>query len=373
MSERPQNFCRSCGYTWYPKGSDLSLRCPHCKSPATAIVPPAEGVNEGGCLKGCLTVGLGLSFLLVLTCGVFTQLPNIHKDGNPNNTTDPDIRDAGKDTDTKKLRPSPVDAAEGFVEMGSIRVKVITAVMGQPLKENDNPALGRFEERVLGLYLEMKNTSKNDYLHSTLTPFRGDQQPRPTDVKLIDSDGAAYPVIGVAKTAKETIGPLGNSGEVLFFLHPSVTASYFDLTVPAIAFPDAKHDRVLRIHKGMIKKKSSDGDLPQLPSRKDKSKETSTKPPATYLNPETMNIGDVGRFHPQIELEGLLVRDIIPTTAILVGVEKNTSPFILKTGNSSNHFLGERIHPKGWYKVTKTYTWYGRQRKVVESTQEPKS
>ena len=29
-ARRPHNECRSCGYTWYPRGKDLSLNCPRC-------------------------------------------------------------------------------------------------------------------------------------------------------------------------------------------------------------------------------------------------------------------------------------------------------------------------------------------------------
>lgn len=29
-TKRPQNCCKSCGYTWYPRGKNLSLRCPNC-------------------------------------------------------------------------------------------------------------------------------------------------------------------------------------------------------------------------------------------------------------------------------------------------------------------------------------------------------
>ena len=32
-TKRPQNFCRSCGYSWYPQGHNRSSKCPNCKSP----------------------------------------------------------------------------------------------------------------------------------------------------------------------------------------------------------------------------------------------------------------------------------------------------------------------------------------------------
>lgn len=32
MTKRPENECRSCGRTWYPRGSDYSAKCPNCGS-----------------------------------------------------------------------------------------------------------------------------------------------------------------------------------------------------------------------------------------------------------------------------------------------------------------------------------------------------
>lgn len=29
-TKRSQNKCRTCKYTWYPKGKNLSLKCPGC-------------------------------------------------------------------------------------------------------------------------------------------------------------------------------------------------------------------------------------------------------------------------------------------------------------------------------------------------------
>jgi predicted RNA-binding Zn-ribbon protein involved in translation (DUF1610 family) len=37
MTKRPQNFCKRCGYTWYPRGKSISPKCPQCGSTETAI------------------------------------------------------------------------------------------------------------------------------------------------------------------------------------------------------------------------------------------------------------------------------------------------------------------------------------------------
>lgn len=45
-TKRPQNVCRNCGYTWYPRGRYVSTKCPNCGSTHTTT----------GCLStlGCL-------------------------------------------------------------------------------------------------------------------------------------------------------------------------------------------------------------------------------------------------------------------------------------------------------------------------------
>lgn len=37
MAKRPENICESCGHTWYPKGHNLSKRCPECHSTKVKI------------------------------------------------------------------------------------------------------------------------------------------------------------------------------------------------------------------------------------------------------------------------------------------------------------------------------------------------
>lgn len=34
---RPHNTCKGCGYTWYPRGKDISQACPRCKGSNTDI------------------------------------------------------------------------------------------------------------------------------------------------------------------------------------------------------------------------------------------------------------------------------------------------------------------------------------------------
>lgn len=53
---RPLNQCNDCGDTWYPRGSDLSDRCPTCRSENTGFAPFYRTASSGcGCL-GCGTI-----------------------------------------------------------------------------------------------------------------------------------------------------------------------------------------------------------------------------------------------------------------------------------------------------------------------------
>lgn len=36
-TKRPQNKCKSCSYTWYPRGKSVSHKCPNCGSKEVAI------------------------------------------------------------------------------------------------------------------------------------------------------------------------------------------------------------------------------------------------------------------------------------------------------------------------------------------------
>jgi hypothetical protein len=49
---RPQNACEDCGYSWHPRGKDLSLKCPSCSSTNVVIVYPTyeeQSSSKIGC------------------------------------------------------------------------------------------------------------------------------------------------------------------------------------------------------------------------------------------------------------------------------------------------------------------------------------
>jgi hypothetical protein len=37
-TKRPQNYCGSCGYSWYPRGKSVSAACPRCGSEDVATL-----------------------------------------------------------------------------------------------------------------------------------------------------------------------------------------------------------------------------------------------------------------------------------------------------------------------------------------------
>lgn len=62
MAKRPQNICKNCDHTWYPKGHNLSQKCPECGSQNVRI-----NRNESTLLiavLGAITFLVSLSDLL---------------------------------------------------------------------------------------------------------------------------------------------------------------------------------------------------------------------------------------------------------------------------------------------------------------------
>src|SRR5471032_831930 len=50
-TKRSQNKCKKCGYTWHPRGKNMSLKCPSCGSSevgcaSTPIPVPANPTSE---------------------------------------------------------------------------------------------------------------------------------------------------------------------------------------------------------------------------------------------------------------------------------------------------------------------------------------
>ena len=66
---RSQNLCTDCGYTWYPRGKDLSNKCPNCGGRNVGFVP--------------FPVGAFLTVLAVLALGAFVFIKLISSESVP--------------------------------------------------------------------------------------------------------------------------------------------------------------------------------------------------------------------------------------------------------------------------------------------------
>lgn len=61
-TRRPQNRCNQCGYTWQPRGHNLSLECRRCRSRDVAIVKPGPISQIVGLVLLC-AIGYGGYYL----------------------------------------------------------------------------------------------------------------------------------------------------------------------------------------------------------------------------------------------------------------------------------------------------------------------
>src|SRR5262245_15118809 len=64
-TQRPQNYCRTCGYTWYPRGKNRSANCPRCRSQDVELVLE-EGPRAIGYLITAPFVLIGLILEIVI-------------------------------------------------------------------------------------------------------------------------------------------------------------------------------------------------------------------------------------------------------------------------------------------------------------------
>ena len=60
-TKRPQNFCASCGYSWYPKGSNRAAKCPRCGSARVELA-------FEGCLRALLYLIASPFILVMIAC-----------------------------------------------------------------------------------------------------------------------------------------------------------------------------------------------------------------------------------------------------------------------------------------------------------------
>lgn len=124
-TKRPQNKCKSCGYTWYPRGKHLSLKCPSC----------------GG--KEVSTVGTGGVLLaLGILAAIFFSNNSKHADTAPQPTTPSIASEATVPTDaqpTKSVPPNNINTANGKTEEENLRSPEESIEKEPAEKHSDSP------------------------------------------------------------------------------------------------------------------------------------------------------------------------------------------------------------------------------------------
>jgi predicted nucleic acid-binding Zn-ribbon protein len=115
-TKRQQNKCNSCGYTWYPRGKNISLKCPSCGGSEISIVASRIG-------------GVGVVLLIVIGLIIFGV-------GKKNTSTEPEIASASAGTpmvveqkDIVQTNSEP-SVANGDLETGvaiASNEKIVTA------------------------------------------------------------------------------------------------------------------------------------------------------------------------------------------------------------------------------------------------------
>jgi hypothetical protein len=55
-TKRPRNGCKGCGYSWYPKGRNKSVKCPRCNNIKVILHPGAYGVGVVTIIIGFVAV-----------------------------------------------------------------------------------------------------------------------------------------------------------------------------------------------------------------------------------------------------------------------------------------------------------------------------
>src|ERR1700733_10023683 len=80
MPFRPENICRSCDYTWSPRGHNISRRCPHCGSSAVEVHNPlGDLLASMAASKGCWIVfgGMFAAGIVLAFCMGFLEMVGV--------------------------------------------------------------------------------------------------------------------------------------------------------------------------------------------------------------------------------------------------------------------------------------------------------
>lgn len=120
---RRQNKCKSCGYTWYPRGKDISLKCPKCGSSSVGF-------------SGLGVIG---SILLLMAFSIFNFGGNNNSSSaNISKTTSASVKTISATTPVGN-QDSNTDKPEVDAASASVNTISATALVGNQDSNIDKP------------------------------------------------------------------------------------------------------------------------------------------------------------------------------------------------------------------------------------------
>ncbi|MDB5308741.1 MAG: hypothetical protein JWO38_2943 [Gemmataceae bacterium] len=116
MINRPLNHCLRCNYTWYPRGRDVSRRCPNCGAifafaapsppasspPSSPARPPAASVGRAPISP--VTIMFGIGCLVLFAAVVFVVAVSVSRDREPDSRAEVVQPDPGPGPGSEKLK-----------------------------------------------------------------------------------------------------------------------------------------------------------------------------------------------------------------------------------------------------------------------------
>ncbi len=327
MTMRPQNGCQDCGHTWFPRGGNLSKRCPECHSENTAFLPPPPAPPSSfgdSVLRGCLAIGAILVLTPIFCCMGISffapKQPDIPADMSP---PAPTVVKSGREREGEEQAPKPLWPTFTAEELKAKK------------KEMD------------GKIVRVKGAARVVSVRGTTIVLAFGRTP--------DIHGRAV-LIGVIPHPDAKL-------HAHLVVAEAIGTNHADKGVGDSFYVRADSILIERV----LEKPGTSPSVPTKPNPPD--------PPEQpvrigSLAIYSLAVGDAGYLPQDVSSKGLLVRDKGIKDTLLVGVTKESTPFVLRVESNSKNFLGERVKPKGPLLVTGTTNWNGRPRMLVQEVSE---
>lgn len=221
---RPLNQCAECGYTWHPRGRNLSRRCPNCGVVFTSWRDDRTKPSAGG-WSAIAVLAFTTPFLFCCGClalfsGIGRQPTNEVRNQNPAVEPRPPVKEAPK-----------LPGLGEWVKSGDVRIVIDHAVVGSPVILTAKDGETKGPESLMVWYAVESTTAK---------PF---SYRRPTEnVVAIDDRGSALEYrtgggvvikddVAFAKLTPEK----PQVADVMIFAPPADDADAVEITIPAVS------------------------------------------------------------------------------------------------------------------------------------------